>query len=128
VFIRTVIAVGAAAIIIGAGVAVAQQAPPPAGPAAVGAPAGEHHRGGGFARLLKSLNLSADQKTKIEAIQAKYRQQNANVTDPEQRHANMKAQRDEIVAVLTPQQKEKLQTEIQQMRARWQNQQGTPSR
>ena len=123
-FIRTAIAVVAAALIIKAGTAFAQvPAAPPAAPPAAGAPV-EGHRHAGFARLLQGLNLTPAQTAKIEAIRAKYRQQNQDVTDPTQRHANMKAQRDEIMAVLTPQQQQQLQQKIAAMRERWKNREG----
>ena len=122
-FVRTSIAVLAAALIIQTGAAFAQPAPqpPPGAPPAAGAPpapGGHREHRGGMSHLFSSLNLTDAQKAKVQAISQKYRQQNQNVTDPQQRHTNMRAQRDEMMAVLTPDQKQKLQSQIQQMRQR----------
>ena len=114
-FIRTVLAVLATAVIIETGTAVAQtapaQVPQPGGPAVT-----RHHDRGA---MFRDLNLTPDQTTKIKAIRERYHAKNQNITDPQQRHANMKAQRDEIMAVLTPDQRQKFQQRIAQMRDRW---------
>lgn len=113
-FIRTAIAVLVAAFIIEAGAAFAQTAPAP-GPQPGGPAATRHHDRGA---MFRDLNLTPDQTAKIKAIRERYRAKNENVTDRTQRRANMKAQRDEIMAVLTPDQRQKLQQRIAQMRAR----------
>ena len=115
-FVRTSLSIAAVALIVTAGSAFAQTQPaPPAPPAAAGVPA-RHH--GGMKRLFSTLNLSADQQSKIDAIFAKYRQQNQNVTDPAQRHANRTAMLDEINAVLTPDQQAKFKAAVGAMRKR----------
>jgi len=111
-FVRTTLAVVAAALIATAGTALAQTQP---APPAAGAPAVPGARHQGMKHLLSTLNLSADQQAKIDAISAKYRQQNQNVTDPAQRQANRLAQRQEIMAVLTPAQQTKLKSAIDAM-------------
>ena len=123
-FIRTAIAVLVTAFIIEAGTAFAQtapaQGPQPGGPAVTR----HHHRGAMF----RDLNLTPDQTAKIKAIRERYRAQNQNVTDPTQRHANFKAQRDEIMAVLTPEQRQKLQQRMAARRAHWrEHQEGAPA-
>jgi Spy/CpxP family protein refolding chaperone len=124
VFIRTAIAVLVTAFIIEAGAAFAQTAPAP-GPQP-GGPAATHHHDRGA--LFRDLNLTPDQTAKIKAIRERYRAKNQNLTDRAQRRANMKAQRDEIMTVLTPEQRQKLQQRISQLRTRWrEHQEGAPA-
>ena len=120
-FTRTLFAVVMAASIVKAGTAFAQTAPAPA-PAGAGAPAATstHHHDRN--RLFAGLGLSDDQKARIRAIRQKYREQNQNVTDKEQRRSNMLAMRKEIMSVLTPEQQQKVQARIDEMRARHQTQ------
>lgn len=114
-FIRTALAVLVTAVIIETGSALAQtapaQGPQPAGPAVT------HHHDRGA--MFRDLNLTPDQTAKIKAIRERYHATNQNVTDPQQRRANMKAQREEIMAVLTPDQRQKFQQRMAQMRERW---------
>ena len=126
-FVRTSLTIAAAALFATAGAAFAQVQP---APPAAGAPAlsgARHH--GGMKHLFASLNLSADQQSRIDAIFAKYRQQNQNVTDPAQRKANRTAQRGEIMAVLTPDQQAKLKSELGAMRKKHdaENREGAPA-
>ena len=111
-FIRTAVAVLVAATVIGTGTAFAQTAPQPAAPPAASQ---RHHH---HASLFKGLNLTSDQKAKIKAIREKYHAQNQGVADRSQRHASMRAQRDEIMAVLNPDQRAKFQQRLQMMRQR----------
>ena len=115
-FIRTAIAVLAAATVIQSGAALAQTAPQPAGPPAVSAPAQHHHHK--RSALFRGLNLSADQKAQIKSIREKYQAQNSNVTDPQQRRASMLARREEIMRVLTPEQRHTVEQRIAAMRNR----------
>ena len=116
-FIRTAIAVLSAATIIQTGTAMAQTAPQQGAPPAFTAPAQGHSHHKRMA-LFRGLNLSADQKAQIKGIRQKYHTQNRNVTDPQQRRANMQAQRQEIMRVLTPDQQQKVQQRIAAMRSR----------
>ncbi|MBV8150203.1 MAG: Spy/CpxP family protein refolding chaperone [Candidatus Eremiobacteraeota bacterium] len=96
------------------------QVPPAQAPAPNGAPPAHswHRHGNGWQRLLASLNLSDAQKSQVKAIAEKYRTQNQNVTDREQRHAAFTAERNEILAVLTPAQRTQLDAKMKQMRER----------
>jgi Spy/CpxP family protein refolding chaperone len=77
--------------------------------------------------MLRSLNLSADQQSQIRGIAASYKQKNQGLTDRAQLRANHKQMRDDIMAVLTPQQQQQLKTQMQQARrAREQNGAGAP--
>jgi len=120
VFIRTAIAVLVAASVIQTGSAFAQTAPQPAAP-----PAAHQHRHH-FA-LFRGLNLSSDQKAQIKSIHQKYRAQNQTISDRNQRRANMRAERQEVMAVLNPDQRAKLQQRLQMMRQRHRQEQGAPS-
>ena len=111
-FIRTAIAMALTAAVIQTGAAFAQTAPQPAAPPP--AAAKHHHH---FA-IFRGLNLTSDQKVKIKAIREKYRGQNQAVTDRNQRRASMHAQRQEIMAVLNPDQRAKLQQRLQMLRQR----------
>lgn len=69
-----------------------------------GPPAGGPH-GRRMGQMLMSLNLSDDQKQRIRAIMADARNQNADVTDRDQRRANMKGALAKVDTVLTPAQR-----------------------
>lgn len=103
VFVRTLVAVALAATVVNCGTALAQAQTVPANPPAAAATATQHHRG--EMRLFDDLGLTADQTAQIHAIQKKYRQQ----------------QRRDIMAVLTPDQQQKLRAKLAAMRARRQN-------
>ena len=77
-------------------------------------PAAAHGRRMG--QLLMSLGLSDQQKSQIRAIIADAHKQNANVTDPDTRHANMRAAYKKVDAVLTPAQRTELQAKRDAMR------------
>jgi len=111
VFIRTAIAVLVAATVIQTGAAFAQTAPQPAAP--VAATQRHHH-----SSLFRGLNLSSDQKAQIKSIRQKYRAQNKDITDRNQRRESMRAQRKEIMAVLNPDQRAKFQQRLQTLRER----------
>jgi Spy/CpxP family protein refolding chaperone len=118
VFVRTAIAVLVAATIIKAGAAFAQTSPAQGAPQPSGAPtAGWHHRHHPMA-IFRGLNLTGDQTAKIRAIQERYRDKNKNVTDRQERLANFKAERQEIMAVLTPDQRRQLQERFAKIRER----------
>ena len=67
-------------------------------------------RGGGGMRMYEQLGLKPDQKTKIEAMVKKHR---------EAQQALRKKQTDEIKAVLTPEQRKKLDAQMEEMRQRF---------
>ncbi|HLI94827.1 MAG TPA: Spy/CpxP family protein refolding chaperone [Candidatus Baltobacteraceae bacterium] len=108
-FIRTAIAVVVAATVIQTGAAFAQTAPQSAAPPAA---TQRHHH----SALFRGLNLSSDQKAQIKSIRQKYRAQNQSITDRNQRRESMRAQRQEIMAVLNPDQRAKFQQRLQTMR------------
>ncbi|MGC4043677.1 MAG: hypothetical protein QM758_07705 [Armatimonas sp.] len=66
-------------------------------------------RGGGM-RMYEQLGLKPEQKTKIEALVKKHREQSM---------ALRKKQTDEIKAILTPEQRKKLDQQMEQMRQRF---------
>ena len=71
---------------------------------------GGHGGGGGrMAGLLKQLDLTPDQQTKVDAIMADARQQAQGSDDPDARHAAMQAAMQKVQAILTPAQKARLQ-------------------
>ena len=96
----------------------AQNVPPLTPVLAAPAAQGEHHRGGHghMMKMLSELNLTADQQSKIDGYVAASKTANANTTDPQVRHANMKALRDQIVSVLTPDQKTQLEAKMKAAR------------
>lgn len=96
----------------------AQNVPPLTPVLAAPAAQGEHHRGGHghMMKMLSELSLTADQKSKIDGYVAASKTANANRTDPQVRHANMKALRDQIVSVLTPDQKTQLEAKMKAAR------------
>jgi Spy/CpxP family protein refolding chaperone len=98
-----------AAIAIGSVPAAFAQDQPSGGPPADG------HHGNRMGEVLKSLNLTDAQKTQIRAIIADARKQNQNVTDRDQRRANMKAAMGKVEAVLTPAQRTELHAKMDAM-------------
>lgn len=78
-----------------------------------GVPGAHGHRGG-MMGLLKSLNLTQDQQTKIKAITEAYRQAHprGSQPDPQARKQMM----DQVMAVLTPDQQAQLKAKMQTMR------------
>ena len=96
----------------------AQNVPPPMPVLTAPAAQGEHHRGGHghMMKMLSELNLTADQQSKIDGYVAASKTANKNTTDPEARHANKKALRDQIVSVLTPDQKAQLEAKMKAAR------------
>lgn len=118
------------AVLVAAPIAAPAQGAPPAAPAASGAPIApvapgpgtapvggpaRHH--GGYLRALRGLDLSSDQRSKIQTIVASGRAKNQGVTDRATRHANQQAMRHSLDAVLTPAQRSQLQTNLAAMRA-----------
>jgi Spy/CpxP family protein refolding chaperone len=120
VFIRTAIAVIVAATVIQTGAAFAQTAPQAAAPPAA---AQRHHH----SALFRGLNLTSNQKSQIKSIRQKYRAQNQTITDRTQRRESMRAQRQEIMAVLNPDQRAKFQQRLQTLRQRHNQNQQAPN-
>ena len=90
-------------------VACAQEAP-----ANAPAPAGARHHHGMGMRMFKNLNLTQDQQTKIKSIMEQYRQAHppGSTPDPQAR----KQMRQQIDAILTPQQQDQLKAQRAKMR------------
>jgi len=78
----------------------------PAGQPGVASP-----QGGGMTRMYDSLNLSADQRQKIDALIAQYRQAHPRGSTPDP--AARKALRDQIYSILTPAQQSQLRANMQ---------------
>ncbi|MBV8151025.1 MAG: hypothetical protein JOY59_05660 [Candidatus Eremiobacteraeota bacterium] len=95
--------------------ALAQQGPPPGG--------GRH--GNPMVKVIENIKppLSDAQKSRIRAIYADARKQNENVTDRDQRRANMRKASEQIRALLGPEQQKSYDAQIKAMRARYQQQQ-----
>lgn len=76
---------------------------------------GHSHRGG-FMHAMKNLNLSADQKSRIDALMTAYHQAHpkGSAHDP----AAMKALHDQVLAILTPAQQTQLKANMTAMRQR----------
>jgi protein CpxP len=99
----------------------------PGRPGAPGAPGGQRggQRGGRTAKLLKELNLTADQQAKIKKIQdesrAKFKaiQDDKTLTDDKKKakfQEAMKGNRTKLEAVLTADQKKKFEAKMAEMR------------
>ncbi len=71
---------------------------------------------GRMGKVLMSLNLSDEQKTRIRAIMADTRKQNATITDRDQKRANYKAAMAKVETVLTPAQRTEFHTKLEAMR------------
>jgi len=80
-----------------------------------GGPPPDGHHGNRMGKVLMSLNLSDAQKTQIRSIMGDAHKQNQNVTDRDQRRANMKAAMDKVEAVLTPAQRTELHAKLDAM-------------
>jgi len=96
------------------------QSAPAAAPSASSTEAKEApggHRHGHWMKDIQSLTLTVDQKTKIDGYVAASKAANANVTDKQTRHDNMKALRTQIMGVLTPDQQVQLKAKMQTERA-----------
>jgi Spy/CpxP family protein refolding chaperone len=82
-------------------------------PAASAQAAPQHNH---MAEMLESLGLSDAQKSQIRGIMDQAREQNKNVSDREQKRANMKAAMEKVRNVLTPDQRAKLDAKIAEWR------------
>ena len=98
---RTLLLTSAAALAMAVpSLALAQQAP---GPARTG------HRAG-FVRIVRSLNLSPEQRTQMRQIVAQYRQAHPKGSKPDPQAR--KALRAQLLAILTPDQRLQLKSDI----------------
>jgi 3-hydroxyisobutyrate dehydrogenase-like beta-hydroxyacid dehydrogenase len=70
-------------------------------------PAAHHHRASAFFRALGTVGLTADQQQHVDALRAAEHAANAGA-DEATRAANAAKMRDAIIALLTPDQKMKL--------------------
>ena len=109
-----------AALVAGLPLASLAQNVPPITPVLTVAEAqSEHHRDGHghMMKMLSELNLTADQRSKIDGYVAASKTANANnKTDREARHANMEALRAQIMGVLTLDQKTQLEAKMKAAR------------
>jgi Spy/CpxP family protein refolding chaperone len=124
------------ASVVGASVASAQPADSPStAPRDRGGRA--DRRGGGMERLLAELDLSETQRTQVQSIMEKHREatqplreqmrsaqgrEDMNSVRDQMRAAQQKL-RDELSAVLTPEQRQQLEARQSEMRERMQNRQ-----
>lgn len=113
---RTLSALALTAALLVPVAASAQTQPAPPAPVE-----GHHHRDhAGMKHFLKDLNLTDAQKAQIKQIRENARAQRENEgqnADPAARRAAHEKMRADIEAVLTPEQRIKLQQEMQQWRA-----------
>jgi Spy/CpxP family protein refolding chaperone len=110
--------------------AFAQTAPAPA-PLTSPMPGMQRHHGhhghrGGYMRVLNTLGLSDAQKQQIKTAMQQSRQANQNA-DPATRKANREKLRAQIDAILTPDQRTRLQAALAQQRAQRRTMQGAPA-
>jgi Spy/CpxP family protein refolding chaperone len=83
-------------------------------------PNGQHHHG--MYRLLQTLDLSQQQQDQIKALMTSYKQAHPEGSAPDP--AARKQLHDQVLSILTPAQR----TKLEQEKAAWQKQhQGTPS-
>jgi Spy/CpxP family protein refolding chaperone len=82
------------------------------------------HRGGhhGFMRMLRGVNLSDSQKAQIHQIMQQFHQAHpeGSLTDPQARRQAHQQLMQQVMNVLTPQQRAQVQQNMQQMRERFQ--------
>jgi Spy/CpxP family protein refolding chaperone len=92
------------------------QTPPPPGPAGSPAPMTghyhRHHRHDSLAKALRSVNLTPAQQQQIATFRDQTKKANANADEPT-RKANAAKLRDEIMSVLTPDQKAQVTAQMQ---------------
>jgi Spy/CpxP family protein refolding chaperone len=90
----------------------AQTAPAPAASAA--SPGAHAHHHNGFMRALRGVNLSDQQKTQIQQIMSQYKSQHqpGSPRDPQA----MQQLHQQVMNVLTPDQRTQVQQNLQQMR------------
>lgn len=101
---------GVAAVALALPVAVIAQTAPAAPPAAA-----RHHHGPGMMRMFRTLNLTQQQQQQIKTLMTQFRTAHPKGSPPDR--AARKALHEQIMAVLTPQQKTQLKAERQKMRA-----------
>lgn len=79
---------------------------------------GQPHRGFGFMRGMRELNLTPQQHSQIRQLMQQYRQAHprGSAPDPQAR----KQLRDKVMAVLTPAQQQQFKTEMSQRRSEYQ--------
>ena len=105
---------GVAAAALALPVAVVAQTAPAAPPA--GAQAGEHH-GPGMMRMMRSLNLTAQQQQQMQSLMQQYRSAHPEGSPPDP--AARKQLHEQMMAILTPQQQAQLKTLEAQRREQW---------
>ena len=104
--IRTFLTIGAVVAALAMPVATLAQNAPPDQPGTAGP-----RYGGGAMRALDNLNLTPDQRQKIDALMAQYRQAHPRGSTPDP--AARKALRDQIFSILTPAQQAQLRANMQ---------------
>ena len=114
---RLIPIIALAATLAGSAAAGAQTTTASPAPAASGAPAmGHHHHRHhhqSLAHALRSLNLTDAQKQQVATFASQERQANTNA-DPATRHANAGKFHDQVMGILTPDQKTQLQAAMRQ--------------
>ncbi len=107
---------GALAVAIGLPiVGCAQQAPAQSQPGASQGAYGHHHGG---MRWLQGVNLSDQQKQQIQTLMQQYRQAHPQGSQPDPQAR--KQLRDQVMNVLTPDQRTQVQNNMEKMRAQYQ--------
>lgn len=104
-----------AAALILPSAALAQQQPAPAQPGQAVPGAHHRHRGAGWQRALRGLNLTSQQQDQIRNAVAQNRQANRNA-DRQTRRANAQKLRATIEGILTPAQRTQFEQNLAQMR------------
>ena len=84
-----------------------------------------HHHHGDWAEMFKNLHLSQQQQDQIHTLVADYRQAHPEGSQPDE--ASRKALWDQILAVLTPEQRAQLEQETQARRDQQASPAATPS-
>ncbi|HTW83197.1 MAG TPA: hypothetical protein VMD91_03890 [Candidatus Sulfotelmatobacter sp.] len=94
--------------------------PPPAGPPAAAGPAGMHHghhRHNRFLHALRGLKLSDAQRAQIrDTVRQTFRANRG--LDPQTRRTNLRAMRQKVEAILTPDQRARFHAALQRHRER----------
>jgi Spy/CpxP family protein refolding chaperone len=111
------IPVFALALGLGASVAAFAQVTQTQSQAPVSAGTGTHHHRNVMNEALAELQLSADQQSKLDSLRSAYHAKEKGVTDPDQRRADAKQFRSDVMAVLTPDQVAQLQANMKTLRA-----------
>jgi periplasmic protein CpxP/Spy len=100
----------------------ANQVPAPAQQQTQGQWQGHRHGGHRFMRMLKGVNLSDQQKTQMRQLMQQFRQAHPEGSPPDRQAREQLHQ--QMLNILTPQQRAQVQQNMQQMRERRQQDRG----